>query len=147
MTITSDTLFSALFIEALQLGIETDWLLNDLIISDTFPYENEIYYLPKPLIKIESKEEGNHKAFKKLKYVPVHHYNQYLNGELSAEDATDLNDIFSIGHFLYKQRFHYQHKKLIQVLTVNLIQWEHLLLNLKLVYILLQNDQKKPLTN
>lgn len=99
MTITSDTLFSALFIEALQLGIETDWLLNDLIISDTFPYENEIYYLPKPLIKIESKEEGNHKAFKKLKYVPVHHYNQYLNGELSAEDATDLNDIFSIGHF------------------------------------------------
>ena len=56
-------MFSALFIEALQLGIETDWLLNDLIISDTF-YENEIYYLPKPLIKIESKEEGNHKAFK-----------------------------------------------------------------------------------
>ena len=36
MTITSDTLFSALFIETLQLGIETDWLLNDLIISDTF---------------------------------------------------------------------------------------------------------------
>ena len=28
MTITSDTLFSALFIEALQLGKETDWLLN-----------------------------------------------------------------------------------------------------------------------
>ena len=64
MTITSDTLFSALFIEALQLGIETDWLLNDLIISDTFPYESELYYLPKPLIKIESKEESNHKAFK-----------------------------------------------------------------------------------
>lgn len=99
MTITSDTLFSALFIEALQLDVKTNWLLNDLIISDTFPYENEIYYLPKPLIKIESKEEGNHKAFKKLKYVPVHHYNQYLNGELSAEDATDLNDIFNIGHF------------------------------------------------
>ena len=98
------------------------------------------------MIKIESKEEGNHKAFKKLKYVPVHHYNQYLNGELSAEDATDLNDILVLGIFL-QTRFHYQHKKLIQVLTVNLIQWEHLLLNLKLVYILLQKDQKKPLTN
>lgn len=99
MTITADTLFSALFIETLQLGKDTDWLLNDLIISDTFPYENELYYLPKPLIKIDSKEEDNHKAFKKLKYVPVHHYNQYLNGELSAEDATDLNDIFNIGYF------------------------------------------------
>ena len=51
MTITSDTLFSALFIETLQLGKETGWLLNDLIISDTFPYENELYYLPKPLKK------------------------------------------------------------------------------------------------
>ena len=105
MTITSDTLFSALCIETLQLGKETGWLLNDLIISDTFPYENELYYLPKPLIKIESKEEGNHKAFKKLKYVPVHHYNQYLNGELSAEDATDLNEIFNIGHFSTNKGF------------------------------------------
>ena len=64
MTITSDTLFSALFIEALQLGIETDWLLNDLIISDTFPYENEIYYLPKPLIKLNLKKKATIKHLK-----------------------------------------------------------------------------------
>ena len=41
MTITSDTLFSALFIETLQLGKETGWLLNDLIISDCLLYTSD----------------------------------------------------------------------------------------------------------
>ncbi|NHA35397.1 type III-A CRISPR-associated RAMP protein Csm4 [Staphylococcus schleiferi] len=99
MTILADTLFSALFIESLQLGIDTNWLLNDIVISDTFPFESELYYLPKPLIKIESKDEGNHKDFKKLKYIPVYHYLDYIEGHLHAEDAKDLNEIFNIGHF------------------------------------------------
>ena len=64
MTIKADTLFSALYTETLNLGKQTNWLMNDLIISDTFPYESELYYLPKPLIKIESNSEGNHKDFK-----------------------------------------------------------------------------------
>lgn len=99
MTISADTLFSALFIESLQMGLNTDWLLNDLVISDTFPFESDLYYLPKPLIKIESKEEGNHKDFKKLKYIPVYNYMDYIQGRLQAEDAKDLNEIFNIGHF------------------------------------------------
>lgn len=99
MTLSADTLFSALFIETLNLGMDKEWLMNDLVISDTFPYESELFYLPKPLIKINSKEEGNHKDFKKLKYVPVHHYNDYLEGNLSAEDAKDLNDIFEVGRY------------------------------------------------
>lgn len=99
MTVAADTLFSALFIETLQLNMSTDWLLNDIVISDTFPFENEVYYLPKPLVKIISSEEGNHKDFKKLKYIPVHNFKEYLNGQLTAEDAKDLNEIFDIGQY------------------------------------------------
>ena len=99
MTIKADTLFSALYTETLNLGKQTNWLMNDLIISDTFPYESELYYLPKPLIKIESNSEGNHKDFKKLKYVPVYNYNDYIKGQLSEEDVRDLNDIFRVGQF------------------------------------------------
>ncbi|MEB7816245.1 type III-A CRISPR-associated RAMP protein Csm4 [Mammaliicoccus sciuri] len=99
MTIASDTLFSALYIEALQMNMPTDWLLNELLISDTFPFEQEIFYLPKPLIKITSSEEGNHKDFKKLKYIPAYHYNDYIQGRLSAEDAKDLNEIFEVGKY------------------------------------------------
>lgn len=99
MTIQADTLFSALFIEAINLGMDTQWLLDDLIISDTFPYESNLFYLPKPLIKIDSNNEGNHKNFKKLKYVPVYNYNEFLKGNLSSEDVKDLNDIFYVGRY------------------------------------------------
>ena len=100
MSIDADTLFSALYIEALQLNVSEGVLLKDLLISDTFPFENEIYYLPKPLVKINtSEEEGNHKDFKKLKYVPAHHYKDYVRGKLTSEDAKDLNEIFQVGRF------------------------------------------------
>lgn len=99
MTVAADTLFSALYIEALNLNMNTQWLLEDLILSDTFPFESEIYYLPKPLVKIESNEEGNHKSFKKLKYIPSYHYLDFIKGELTAEDADDLNEIFSVGRY------------------------------------------------
>ncbi|EHD7789390.1 type III-A CRISPR-associated RAMP protein Csm4 [Staphylococcus pseudintermedius] len=99
MTISADTLFSALFIENLQLGQSQEWLHNDLILSDTFPFVNDLLYLPKPLIKIESKEEGHHKDFKKIKYIPTYHYLQFVKGEFHAEDANDLNDIFNVGHY------------------------------------------------
>lgn len=99
MTIAADTLFSALFIETLNLKMDTHWLLDDLRISDTFPYENEIYYLPKPLMKITSQSEGNHKDFKKLKFIPIHHYLDFINGKLTSEDAKDLNEIFYVGKY------------------------------------------------
>ncbi|PNZ25820.1 type III-A CRISPR-associated RAMP protein Csm4 [Staphylococcus rostri] len=99
MTIAADTLFSALFIEALHLGMDTEWLLRELVISDTFPYEGSIYYLPKPLIRVESASSGNHKNFKKLKYVPAYHYKEYIDGKLTDEDAKDLSDIFNVGKY------------------------------------------------
>lgn len=99
MTISADTLFSALFIENLHLGQSQEWLRDDLILSDTFPFVNDLLYLPKPLIEIESKEEGYHKDFKKLKYIPIYYYLPFVKGELQAEEVKDLNDIFNVGHY------------------------------------------------
>lgn len=99
MTIAADTLFSALYIENMKLGHNDEWLLNDLILSDTFPYQNNLLYLPKPLLQIRSKEEGNHKDFKKLKYIPVNFYKQYVQGDLQVEDIRDLNATFDIGEY------------------------------------------------
>lgn len=104
MTIAADTLFSALFIEALKLDINTDFLLNELIISDTFPYENEVYYLPKPLIRIQSSESLSYKEFKKLKYIPTYHYKDYIDGNLTDEDAKDLNEVFNIGRYMLQTK-------------------------------------------
>ncbi|KIX91210.1 CRISPR-associated protein Csm4 [Staphylococcus microti] len=104
MTIAADTLFSALFIECLQLNINTDWLMNELVISDTFPYENEIYYLPKPLIRVRSNESSSYKEFKKLKYVPTYHYKEYMDGKLTDDDAKDLNEIFNVGRYMLQTK-------------------------------------------
>lgn len=98
MTLHSDTLFSALFIEALSLEIDTDFLLNDLIITDTFPFVDEIYYLPKPLISVENKHvDDDYKVFKKLKYIPHDQYFDYVKGNIDSHTATELIENFKFG--------------------------------------------------
>ncbi len=64
MTVHSDTLFSALCCEAVKSGnierIYTYFAEGDLIISDTLPYKEEEYFLPKPIIHMEKhRGEGN----------------------------------------------------------------------------------------
>ena len=77
----SDTLFSALCQEALKQGGEAALLKlyelckeNKLLLSDTMPYIEETYFLPKPLMHIERTEQESSsvlkKAHKKLKYIP-----------------------------------------------------------------------------
>ena len=98
MSISADTLFSALFIEAIEMNMKTDWLLEHIKISDTFPFQGEMYYLPKPLLQINSKVESNdYKQFKKLKYIPINNYRQYLDGELNDEEAKKINESINIG--------------------------------------------------
>ncbi len=88
----ADTLFSALYIEALKLG-EADRFYNatvegKLLISDAFPYIGDQYFLPKPMIYIEPKEQGESsvkKQYKKLKYLPVDQISQFLSGDLNME--------------------------------------------------------------
>ena len=89
----ADTLFSALYIEALKLGMEDELYSavkdEKLLFSDAFPYIHGQYFLPKPMLYIEPKEQGDSKQkkqYKKLKYIPAEKLADYLAGEL--EPAT-----------------------------------------------------------
>lgn len=95
----ADTLFSALFIEALGQGASDDLLLaarsGNLLISDAFPWIDDTYYLPKPFAapavanEARSEELGStaKKAFKKLRYIPRESYASYFDGSLDAVEA------------------------------------------------------------
>lgn len=92
MTIPADTLFSALFQEALLSG-KSDILLENvksgkLLFSDAFPYTGDALYLPKPIIRVnvnDSKGESVlKKAFKKLDYIPMNEMGTYMSGKLDA---------------------------------------------------------------
>lgn len=103
MSIAADTLFSALFIEALQLSLHTEFLLNDIVLSDTFPYKGDTYYLPRPLLDLhtdklnELDEEIDYKQFKKLIYIPYESYEDYINGHVSSKKAEEMNEKLSFG--------------------------------------------------
>ncbi|EFU73214.1 type III-A CRISPR-associated RAMP protein Csm4 [Enterococcus italicus] len=98
-TIAADTLFSALIIEALQQQLELSHLLNNLVITDLFPYNKTSYFLPKPLIRIEGKkgDESGYKAFKKLTYIPVENYSEYLRGEIDSLEASKIAESLNLG--------------------------------------------------
>lgn len=91
-TIKADTLFSALCIEAVKLG-KLEELLghvkeNGLLFSDSLPYikesdTNTEYLVPKPMLYIEPREQGNaviKKKMKNLKFIPVNYLSEYLSG-------------------------------------------------------------------
>lgn len=88
-TFTADTLFSALCHEAIKSN-SIDKLINMvrsrmLKISDAFPYIGEELFLPKPYINIEKKDSSGDsvlkKAYKKLKYIQVSKFEEFLSGE------------------------------------------------------------------
>ena len=108
-TFCADTLFSALCHEAVKLGEDGIEKLykyvmdGKLLFSDAFPYEGKNYYLPKPMLHIESQnEKGNSivkKAYKKLKYIPVTQIENYLNG---TYDVLHTDSLKELGHFEMK---------------------------------------------
>ncbi len=94
----ADTLFSALYIEAMKLGVANEFYNavknEELLFSDAFPYIKEEYFLPKPMLYVELKDEGNSKIkkqYKKLKYIPAEKLNSYLAGELMPEEVNTHN--------------------------------------------------------
>ncbi|MCD8090353.1 MAG: type III-A CRISPR-associated RAMP protein Csm4 [Clostridiales bacterium] len=100
-TIHSDTLFSALCIEALHIGGESllETLVSyaqggKLIISDALPYINNCFYIPKPMCRIESTENdlSLKKEFKKMAYIPVDSLSDYLSGK---SDPVKINEELS----------------------------------------------------
>lgn len=98
-TVAADTLFSALFIEAINLKKDCTFLLEDVTISDAFPYIEERLYLPKPLIRITSQhqDDTNYKVFKKLKYLPADSYSQYIDGSLTSDQVKEIINEFDFG--------------------------------------------------
>jgi CRISPR-associated protein Csm4 len=97
-TFYADTLFSALCIEAVKRGQEQ---LDNLVqmakedmfrISDALPYIGENLYLPKPMMPIIIDQNGDSiqkKALKKLEYIPVQQYEQYLSGTMDIKTVSD----------------------------------------------------------
>lgn len=91
---SADTLFSALYMEALKHGEDmASWLLKkvcagEILFSDAFPYIGETYYLPKPLRRVEVHDtQGDSrvkKAFKSLAYIPMRQMESYMKGDFDA---------------------------------------------------------------
>lgn len=98
--ICADTLFSALCHEALLQGGETllhklvDSVMDDrLRISDALPFHNNDYYIPRPMMAVETERDGNSqlkKKLKKLECVPVEQLDAYLRGEMDIEKESKI---------------------------------------------------------
>ena len=91
------TLFSALYIEALRMGCESELLAETragrMLLSDAFPFIGSDYYLPKPMVVFEIQDDLNggatkrgdsraKKAFKKIQFVRSTSYDAFLQGVL-----------------------------------------------------------------
>jgi len=105
----ADTLFSALCTEAVKMG---QGVLDDfvsramngkLLLSDAFPFVGEKYFLPKPCLRVESKDDGNSvikKKYKSLKYIDAELFSTFINGEYPIDAHSD--DLQDFGYFSEK---------------------------------------------
>ena len=105
-TLYADTIFSALCVEASRLAKELlDELLSAaqnkrILFSDAFPMIGEKLFLPKPMMRIEKNEQAEEddsvsssvikKAAKKLSYIDVDHFGEYVAGK--ADIVAMVND-------------------------------------------------------
>lgn len=121
------TLYSALHIEALRLGHTTaEELLHaakigELSISDGFPFIDNVFYLPKPMLppggttavaegaQSHSNQSVDKKAFKKLRFISADRYCCYLDGSISPQ--TELK-CFNLGESAVQTKVNlsYEHK-------------------------------------
>ena len=99
-TFCADTLFSALYVEALKMGKDTaDKLImyvsaGDLLWSDALPRKQGTLFLPKPFLPIEKKDTADpssRKAVKSMRYIPVGSLSAYLEGNLPPDQVRSLD--------------------------------------------------------
>lgn len=96
-TCDAATLFSAMYIESLHMGMADELLaaarLGDLGLSDAFPYVGDTFCLPKPMVASGTFEQKSptdagdsreRKANKKLGYIPAARYADYMAGKFDA---------------------------------------------------------------
>ncbi len=94
----ADTLFSALFSEAVQMGnncMEKLYSLvseKKLLFSDSLPYIGDRFYIPKPFCHIEQKaaDIDTGKVFKKILYIEDKDTESFMAGEYNTGSALDL---------------------------------------------------------
>ena len=104
-TFYADTLFSALCQEACKQNISLcdklcEYVFSDqLRLSDAFPYIGDTLYLPKPMMRIEKEHNSASsvlkKAYKKLKYIPVEEFEEYLKGEYDVLSKQNIGNLGS----------------------------------------------------
>lgn len=93
--IMADTIFSALCLESNDIfEFVSQAKQRKFKISNAFPYIDEYYYIPKPMIYIEQESE-DYKLFKKIKYLAHDGLDKYLEGELNPRD--ELEDFVILG--------------------------------------------------
>lgn len=110
VSIHSDTLFSALCMEAVKDSQESlDELVNlfssgKLKISDAFPFVDDTPFIPKPFCYVErSANTGSSvekKNYKKLKYISAENFQKYFTDEYNP--VQDLEMIKNLGTFNLK---------------------------------------------
>ena len=91
-TFCADTLFSALYIEALKFGTDEKLMKavhdGNLCFTDAFPYVGTQYMIPKPMLYVEPADKGDSaekKKYKKLKYLPIEQFESYLSGQMKLD--------------------------------------------------------------
>lgn len=101
-TCLADTLFSAICIRWIEIFNDIDDLIesvnqNKFLISDTFPYVNKDFYIPKPVIYLDKKFEWESKVDKKemksINYIPVNKLNEYINFLVNGGDLPFKSDL------------------------------------------------------
>lgn len=83
----ADSLYSALYQEAMKLGVEDVLFINskngDLRFSDALPYIGDEYYIPKPMLYVENDNKGDSilkKRIKNTKYISLDDVENFLGG-------------------------------------------------------------------
>lgn len=94
-TFYADRLFSALCIEVRKMkGVDGINKLvemvkeNRLCISDSFPYVDDVFFLPKPVMHIQTDKKGDSEAkkkFKKLSFIPVDSLDEFIAGDFNPD--------------------------------------------------------------
>lgn len=87
-TCLADTLFSAICVRWIEIFSNLDELIesvnkNEFLLSDSFPYVDKEFYIPKPVIYLEKKYEGESKVDKKemksINYIPINKLDKYID--------------------------------------------------------------------
>lgn len=111
-TLMADTIFAALCSESAMQGEGVlDKLVGyasagQLLLSDGLPFIGKTLYVPRPVLEIQGREEGNSaikKALKKLRYLPLDQLDTYLCGEMEIDvEAKRFQEGFSGSSLLEK---------------------------------------------